>query len=366
MLKYYAPFFDLSGYGCASRLYLLALYEAGYRFNAVPIKFDRETNRRFLDKRVIELAESLQDSDSYRDSILLNHVTPHAGCPPGQFEKRILYSVWETDKIPREFIRFIEPYDKVLTASEFSKNAFLNVMPDLNISVVPHVIEQPEGKLHIPDEIRTLIESKELVFFWNGEFHIGKGYDRIISAFSRAFSDDEDVLLIFKTYNLASIHYEQEFYRILSEHKTGKAKNVLPIFGNIDIQFMRGLYDICDVFVNTSHREAWSLTTSEAIAQDKLVVAPDKGGHTEFLNCQNSVLFPSFFDDVDKNLEFSRRIYAGQKWIDFSTDLLVDALKDVRVNYKKKLTKFLPNIELTKEKFNSNNVASKLIREIEC
>ena len=106
------------------------------------------------------------------------------------------------------------------------------------------------------------------------------------------------------------------------------------------------------------------MTSSEAIGFGLPVIAPDKGGHREFLNNRNSLFYRSYWDKV-RNLEVERALYAGQQWIESDIGRLKEVLVYSYRNYdsiKKELT---PNIEDTIVKFNANNITKKFLEYIE-
>ena len=353
---------DISGYSVAARDYIKAFHEAGVDIKAHFRSFDhRGSNRHLIDVEKLALCDKLRISNIQvgRNFDWICHSSPNAAFTvPAR--NNILYSVWETDKILPNFKPFIDKFDFILTPSEFSKNAFLKTCPDLNIKILPHIIHDfSSNKFPVDNLFKKKLEGK-FVFLWNGEFFRGKGYDTVIKVFSEVFKDNKDVVLLFKTYNLGVVNYKDDVINYIRRTKHTQFPQIFPLIGDLERDYTLGLYQLANVFINTSRREGWSLTSSEALGFGLPVIAPDKGGHREFLNDRNSLLFRSYWDNVT-NLEVQRSLYAGQKWIEPDIVKLKEVLKYSYENYKSIKNELQPEIKKTIEKFNAHNVTTKFL-----
>ena len=362
MIIFSTPCEDLSGYAQAGRDYVRAFYEAGVDIKTHFRSFDhRGSNEKLIDPAEVKLCKKLQINNfpNERDFTWLCHATPNASFTvPAR--KNVLYSVWETDHIPLYFKQFIDEFDFILTASEFSKNAFLTTCPKLNIKVLPHIIHDfSPSKFPVDINFQKKLKDK-FVFLWNGEWIRGKGYDVLLKAFNIAFQGNKDVILLLKTYNLGILNYKDEVINSINRAKKEQFPQILPLIGDLPRDYTLGLYQLANMFINTSKREGFSLTSSEALGFGLPVIAPDKGGHREFLNNNNSLLYKSYWDKVT-NLEVERSLYAGQQWVESDIDMLVDMLKYSYENYDSVKKELTPGIKSTIKEFSAKNITTKFV-----
>lgn len=339
MIVWSGPFGDLSGYATAARDYVEAFHYAGIDVKCHHVNYDRrKDNGPLIDQNLLRLVCDLEVSNLADSSIstFVCHATPNASYLVPPVKTNINYSVWETSHIPAEFVPALERFNFILTASEFSRSAFLSSGPNLDVKVLPHVInDNTKHKLKVSQQLLDKIAGK-FVFLWNSEWIIGKGYDILLKSFCRAFEGNPDVILLLKTYNLSESSYTDKVSSYIKSIKKTSDPQIVLLSGNMKCDDVLSLYSVADVFLNTSRREAWSLTSSEAFSFKVPVIAPDKGGHTQFLNESNSLLVESDWTPV-RDLERNRQLYQGQDWIEMNEDAFIEALRSslsLKINEK--------------------------------
>lgn len=363
-----APYGDPSGFGTAGREYAKALYNAGVnlRINHHNYYIGREKkmlsidDADFFNRKDLVVDDSV-DLDRY---VFVNHVTPYESLNPRilKYFRRCkdswIYSVWETDKVPYNFLNNLESYGKIITASEFSKNAFKATFPELQIEVVPHVIHNNLNNQKINEKIYQYKTNGYIVFFASLEWHIGKGYDILLEGFLKAFENKDNVILLLKTYNLSSSNYKSNVINYIKnlKNKLGIHKpKIIPIIGSINYDELMSLYSSSDCYISMSRREAFGLTMSEAFSFGLPIICPDKGGHREFLNDDNSLQIKSNWKNID-DVEAERFLYRGQKWIEPNLNDYIDNL----LYFYDKKPNFKFEIEKTIDAFSPNEIAKKL------
>jgi glycosyltransferase involved in cell wall biosynthesis len=322
-LLFSSPVCDPTGYGQAGRLYLRSLLEVGF---SPLLSIPRYTNTKEITfKDLPDLTKYVFHGEQV--NTFLNHITPDIAHGYNKTIHNILLSVWETDKIPATAIKKCDKFESILTASEYSKAAFINAGVKPPVSIVPHpIVEVKNFKLNHKLEEKY---KDRFVFFSNFEWHKGKGYDILIKAFSKAFQNNDDVVLIIKTFSFdrAGKYDKRGFIKELKGDKT--LPQIVLIDDIISEDNLHSLYSLCNAYISTSRREAFSLTAAEALSFGKLVIAPNKGGHREFLDNGNCRLIESKMVDVPADVELSRSVYKGQKWVEPDFDDTVEALKEV-------------------------------------
>ena len=352
-LLFSSPLQDPTGYGQAGRLYFRSLLEVGFS----PLLYvPRYTNTKEI------TFKDLPDLDEYMYSggqmdVFLNHITPDIAHGHNKSKHNLLFSVWETDRIPISAVKKCNKFEKILTASEYSRNAFINADIKIPVVVVPHPIL--EIKSFVLNQRLEERYKDRFVFFSSFEWHTGKGYDILIKAFSKAFQNNDDVVLIIKTF---SFDRAGKFDKrgIIKELKGDKVlPQIVLIDDIISEDNIHSLYSLCNAYVSTSRREAFSLTAAEALSFGKHVIAPDKGGHREFLDNGNCRLIKSEMVDVPKDIELSRSIYKGQKWVEPNLDDTIEALREAYGSCEA----VDPSYYL--DKFSLENIGNLLLKEVD-
>ena len=310
---YCAQFRDYSGYGVAARGYLKSLDEFLQQnpqaidlkiYSAVvgnnPLLSDEEISllKKYEFKNDGEINEYLNS-----DYLFVWHMppamiafsdekfSPSPNCSPSikklwkASSSNINLSVWETNKIPREYVRAHEYYNPnaIITCSEWNKEAFDEY---IDCHIVPHLIEEPSKKL----------ESSELPYDMDNTFTIfsmsqwsrRKGFDVLIQAFVSEFGSQDDVRLLLKTYpsaeaNMETIQEEIKFYRSIIR-MPNKANNIILIPGFMPDEKINWFYDKCDAFALFSRGEGFSLPIAESLMRAKPVIVPKEGGHIDYIS----------------------------------------------------------------------------------
>lgn len=376
MIVWSGPLEDISGYGTASRDYIKGMYEAGVDIRAFSVKYDaRGSNDKFIPEQDRELYETIKiDPHSLHyindEFKFVWHSSPNVARASRKARLNVVMTVWETDRVPEAFGDQLKNFDRVITASEFSKNSFKTTFPKLDIRVVPHILHDMYGKhFELSDNIKDYVLPKiedKFVFLWNSEWHIGKGYDVLLNGFCDTFFECEDVVLLLKTYNLSATNYRADVINTIKKIKQEKGyeyPKIIPVIGDLAYNDVLALYELSHAFINSSRREGFSVTTAEALGFRLPIIAPDKGGHTEFLHKNNHI--PVISDWVDVHgVERNRAIYKGQKWIEMDYDDFCDGLEHVYTQYDSEQRSLMPFMGTTLKKFNKENVTVKLIKEL--
>ena len=131
-IKYCGPSLDYSGYGEANRHDIAALMSAG-------VDVSVELTRHCLEISDFgQLGKKIQDATNkgidYKVKIL--HVTPNIYgrfIEPGKYH--IGRVIWETDKLPPDFVAGCQLVDEIWTASEYNKQAIINSGINLTVDL---------------------------------------------------------------------------------------------------------------------------------------------------------------------------------------------------------------------------------------
>lgn len=183
---------------------------------------------------------------------------------------RILYTMFESDKIPDDWKDYLEAADKILVPSQWNKQIFAKA--GIETEVVP---------LGYDDRIFTYqprenkLESRgNFTFLHYNAFNIRKGFLEVFKAFCKAFSPTDPVRMVFKT------TLENNPLPITK----AEYPNIDIIHGKVNETELRNLLYDADCFVYPSRGEGFGLTPLEAMATGIPAIVPNAHGISEYFD----------------------------------------------------------------------------------
>lgn len=93
------------------------------------------------------------------------------------------------------------------------------------------------------------------------------------------------------------------------------------------------------------------------------VICPNKGGHRQYLNEDNSILVKSKWKSVG-GLEDERLLYKGQKWIEPNLDNFIEELKNFYENKKYLIETLMIQRDHDITKYSPKRIAKKFVKYI--
>ena len=325
-IVYCAQFRDFSGYGIAARGYLKSLDAFSKTHpNSLNLKIYSaivgDTNLSNEEVELINKYEFKNDEEitewTKEDYVFVWHMPPamvffsddkfrpSPNCSPSikkllkHSKSNINLAVWETNKIPREYVRTHEYQNPnaIITSSKWNKDAFDEYVDDCY--VVPHLIEEPESDhdpLNLPFDLQNTF-----TIFASSQWSRRKGFDTLLQAFISEFGQQDDVRLLLKTYpsvearSVDAIQNEVKFYRDIIRIPN-KVNNILLMPNFMSEERINWLYDKCDVFALLTRGEGFSLPIAEALMRGKPVVVPKEGGHIDYIHPDSAFFVDGTWD----------------------------------------------------------------------
>lgn len=183
---------------------------------------------------------------------------------------RIIYTMFESDKIPDDWIDYLNAADLVIVPSKWCQKVF--GASGIKCEVVPLGYNDELFRYkERPDKIK---ERKDFTFLHYNAFNIRKGFTEVFKAFTKEFDKTEPVKMIFKTtLNNIPLPITQSEYPNI-EIIRGKSED-------------GDLLDICyrsDCFVFPSRGEGFGMTPLEAMATGTPAIVPNAHGISEYFN----------------------------------------------------------------------------------
>ena len=181
---------------------------------------------------------------------------------------RIIYTMFESTKIPDDWIEYLKASDRVLVPSKWCQEVFAK--SGIKTEIVPlgydDTIYKPIHRARKPTDNFT--------FLHYNAFNVRKGFLELFKAWNKAFDKTEPVKLILKT---------TSEYIPLPITKT-EYPNIEIISGKIEEKEMMELMARSDAFVFPSRGEGFGMTPLEAMATGLPTIVPNAHGITEYFN----------------------------------------------------------------------------------
>lgn len=204
--------------------------------------------------------------------------------------RNVGYWVWETQALPRRFVRSERRFDEIWTPSRHSAQAIARTV-SVPVRVLPHTLEFAAIHRARPDRRRFGLPEGATLFgfiFDPNSVIERKNVAGLVEAFELAFRKDDNCHLVLKVNGRTQGAYDYEMIRARSD-----PERILWLDADLTreetFSFMKSL----DAYVSLHRAEGFGLTCAEAMALGLPVVASHYSGNLDFMNIENSVLVPT-------------------------------------------------------------------------
>lgn len=213
---------------------------------------------------------------------------------------------WEESGFPREWV---DDFNKNLTMLTVLSDHVKKVMIDNGVSV-PIAITG-NGVDHW-DRIRSdkaySVEGRSFRFLHVSACFPRKGVDALLVAYEAAFTIDDDVSLIIKTFE----NPHNTVHEMLSEMQARNPRfpHVVTIVEDLPEDQLKAIYEQCDVLVGASFAEGFGLPFAEAMLSGIPVITTNWGGQLDFCNPGNSWLVDYSFERAETHFGLWSSVWA--------------------------------------------------------
>ncbi len=272
------------------------------------------------------------------------------------------FAIWnyETTVLPPGFAKCYKHVDKMIPASEFSKKIFVdNGIPADRQAVIPHGIHLERFQNLGKYPLKTKKKIKILVNI--AQPHLRKNIPGMFEAWGRAFTKKDDVCLVLKisktgANNQFRVPFDEIFKEFRMKYKSHAEVEVIDTF----IPDIEPLYNACDIIFTMTMAECFWMVGLEAMAADKVVIAPRYGGQLDYMNDDNSILIDGKVVRADNSLQYwGISPYASV--FSPNIDQAATKLKEAAENYSDYHAKFSPKMKEMLPNYSWTNVARQFV-----
>lgn len=358
----YLATLDNSGYGQASQDYARSM---------VAVNIDVVCRRINLGRKATNcpIINDLLKKDAKDCDTLITHCLPTYFEYDGQFKKNIGLFAYETNVLPKLWVKKIRCMDEVWVINSHMerlvKKTIFSHIP-MPTRIVPHAIDLnrfsrsfaglgPIGKLKK--------ETGAFVFYSIDELVSRKNHETMIKAYLTTFSPSENTILVIKT-SKDGITGEQVRNKlnqlidyIKNNLKLVKYPRIEVLAGHCSEDEIDRLHYEGDCYISTSRGEAWGLSAFTAIGFGKTPIVPNCTGFKDYCVKSNSFMVDGTNTPCYGAVDTVSELYKGNdNWFDVNILELKETMKRVYFNKDGCVTLRRKNGLKSLEKFSYENV----------
>ena len=334
-LLWIAPVFDASGFADEARNFVLGIDDAGVPVHLKPIPWDVPDTE--LDATTRERLQGLTQRVLSPEFICVNQFFPTQVPLAEAAAVNVCRTMFETDRIPAEWVESCNEYDFVWVPSAFHVTTFARSgVGEAKLRVLPEAIDaglyrQSTSPLWSRDDAAFTFLS---TFVWQSR----KAWDILLEAYCREFSSDEKVTLflkVFPDHGQLPADIEAEAWGFV-QHRLGLSREEVPairfLHDSIPVNDMLRLYHSADCFVLPTRGEGWGRPLMEAMTCGLPTIAPTFGGQSAFMNSDNAYIVDHTVVPVSEESGKLYPKYAGHNWAEPSVAHLREPMRHVFSN----------------------------------
>ena len=334
-VRWSAPFFNPSGYGSEALNFVAPLATSGaltITHNSTIVSQDFVSgmlpdDRRSLNQLVPGNKQSPPEISICHGPVSCFEVQPDARYHIGR-------TMFETDRLPKDWVRQCNLMDEIWVPTEFNRETFLRSGVEARkIVLIPGAVDENhfDPGQHEPAELPNRARFNFLSVF---EWIWRKGWDVLLKAYLQEFGPEDDVCLYLRCYECNCPDGDAKKLmasRVLEvAQNLGVAEDQLPRIEILADQVPYGqlpsLYRSVQCLVAPSRGEGWGRPHHEAMMMGVPVIATNWSGNTEFMNEENSYLLDYELSPV-RGVETAFQIYEGHEWAEPSAEHLRELMR---------------------------------------
>jgi len=318
---------------------------------------DFEPNLAFLkkDKEILEMWRK-SSKGLHADIVMRNPYPPRVYDMKGVINCMTSYG-WEESEYPQNYLEDFNTYlDLLPVMSPYVERVMINngiAIPVFTVGLGADHVMRLKPK---PYPLKT---KKKFKFLHISSCFPRKGVDVLLDAYTSAFSGNDDVVLIIKTFPNPHNNVEELIKKYTQNKKNPPEIELI----NKDIPYEQVvyLYQVCDCVVLPSRGEGFGLPAAEAMLFKKPVIVTNYGGFTYFCNEENAWLIDYTFQKAKTHMNLPLSY-----WVEPSKEDLIKKMKEIYTLPKEEISKKTEKAYNTiMENFTWDKTAKSLLKAID-
>jgi glycosyltransferase involved in cell wall biosynthesis len=294
-LEFYAPYLDISGIAQTARELTIAMYDIGIPVKGINLpgwsNIAADLPNKTRQKIQLIMSAPIPDKSvfvNFMPPIKVNHLKDGAVA-------NVISTIYETDRIPyvwAEIIKQTPRINEVWVPTEFNRASFIKGgIPENMLHVLPLGVDE---KTYHPDVKPLNIKDRPgFVFLSVMDMKECKGFDVLLNAYLKEFSEKDDCCLILKAYSGGTDDkYKERVKQVIRSfrQRTSSTARLMFLGENVAHDKMVSLYRSADTFVLPTRGEGWSMGTIQSMACGVPTIMTDCSGHRTYMNETNGLL----------------------------------------------------------------------------
>ena len=229
---------------------------------------------------------------------------------------------WEESELPQEWISDFNQYlDGITVMSSQVRKTLIDCGFEKPIQVCGLGVDHLNRDL----DMKVIdLAAKQFKFLHISSCFPRKGIKCMLEAYGKAFTENDDVTLIIKTF--ANPH--NKIHDLIQQYRQSHVNypHIIVLEKDLSLSEIRYLYSYSDVYIAPSHGEGFGLPIAEAMLFSLPVITNSWGGQVDFASNENSWL-------IDFSFEYSQSHFKqfDSVWACPSSDDLAEKMKEIRL-----------------------------------
>ncbi|AHB09438.1 glycosyltransferase [Zymomonas mobilis] len=271
-----------------------------------------------LDEKQLMIDLCARPRENQDSEVLISHHWPVMK-PQGHPKLAIALFYWEESHIPSDIVdTFNSSFDAIMSPAQSGTDA-------LNISGV----KIPKATIGPPVDLslfQKLAQNRQIKRPIKRFLHISscfprKGVDVLLAAWAKAFTIQDDVILIIKTFSNPHNNVQEQVDAL--RQKQPDIAPIKIIFEDVDKDKILNFYENADVMVLPTRGEGYNLPAIEAMAAGLPLIVTGYGGHRDFCGPQQARMIQFHFAHSGSHVKGT-----GSMWVEPDIDDLALALQE--------------------------------------
>ncbi|MGB5456347.1 MAG: glycosyltransferase, partial [Gammaproteobacteria bacterium] len=216
------------------------------------------------------------------------------------------HNAWEESGFPLEWVSdFNENLQGITCVSSHVKKIMIDHGVTVPLSVSGNGVDHWEN---IEPDTSWIFEGRNFKFLHVSSCFPRKGADLLLEAYGHAFTNDDDVTLVIKTF--ANPHNEIHHWLAEARKKHNSYPDVVVIEDEITEPQLKSLYTKCHALVAPSLAEGFGLPVAEAMLSGLPVITTGWSGQMDFCNHETAWLVDYTFAPARTHFNLFNSVWA--------------------------------------------------------